>query len=1115
MNKKISTLLAAALVAGSMSANAAVNPAGDLVPAGIKNGGNVLLRQVNPGSGSGATYEGPLFIKDNNGSLSTRFPAASIAAATFEQVMDATWKVTIVPAQSLNGLPTYKFVNKMTGEPFAIVLHTNNNGISTVEPALDEAGNQEWSWNTKLGLYATTSDSTFFFVNAGNQARLKAVKGEAADAVAALAPTGDGSAFRMDPTTDGFTSKSLTPAGFNYLVGSTKKVYFKNDKDVKNSTASPANILTGNTWNARSASVSADSLASTDLFLTNTKKSASGNPYMLMTDTLFYNITTTVDQQLNMLVCDTIGVMPTWAADGKFTGTIETTGTKVTRGTGANAKEVALRPSGLAVFTGEYFFAEDSMVLYATNKAQKPTTDKVITSKAYSAIGSDVKGQIALKVLNDNKIVLTPAVADIDNETKATNADYILPLIQVAEIDAVADGRTSVDDGLYYIKNDKGQYLASPIHNNGTSAEWVTVNADEQEVAHMPAFQWVVLKDRTYSTNVKKVSAVTVANREFANLSNSVQLMIKPGAKYMYASGGTDSLNYLKIEDTKILGDTLLGYKNFEAKDMLVNRYTFNYLHAYTQDKYLAKSADSTVNVLSEDKEAFTLKEIGGIQDYGYEVTDAVAERIAGLKQLRRQAYQIYLESASGDKYLWANDNTENKYAVSPYLHYSNTGFYLKENNDLTEDKCYHALIKVTAEWNDEDDIWEFNNSFISKAGVTDDDLSATLKDQVMGEVRTSAFLVAPYDAPLYRRFNSLKLEGNEGDAADTLRFKEKYRGEYLQVEANPNFTVKGIDFLGIYTQNYSEDGKSFIVDTAFVNRFNGNIKPQYLISIDRMDQAFEAGDMCPVCQEIVANGGTRPANCPHDKAGKAPFHMGKYLVSFADSVDNAIVNKTQYAWKGYSRAGFVKAAHMGDSLYILTNQFADVTLATFDTAAIHKAVKDGKYAAKYIKNLQGDDHKDVTWSMRYVDPTSAATEEEADRSFLFESDGYDKDIAPIYGSWLKMQNGCLVLSDYSTSTFDKITKGDDALIFNIEKGAKDDIATDNEVIATSEVTVIAGEGQVTIAGAAGKKVVISNILGQVVANTVIASDNAVIAAPQGVVVVAVEGEEAVKAIVK
>lgn len=74
---------------------------------------------------------------------------------------------------------------------------------------------------------------------------------------------------------------------------------------------------------------------------------------------------------------------------------------------------------------------------------------------------------------------------------------------------------------------------------------------------------------------------------------------------------------------------------------------------------------------------------------------------------------------------------------------------------------------------------------------------------------------------------------------------------------------------------------------------------------------------------------------------------------------------------------------------------------------------------------------------------------------------------------------------------------------------------TANEGIATSEVKVIAGEGNVTIAGAAGKKVVISNILGQVVANTVISSDNAVIAAPAGVVVVAVEGEAAVKAIVK
>ena len=104
--------------------------------------------------------------------------------------------------------------------------------------------------------------------------------------------------------------------------------------------------------------------------------------------------------------------------------------------------------------------------------------------------------------------------------------------------------------------------------------------------------------------------------------------------------------------------------------------------------------------------------------------------------------------------------------------------------------------------------------------------------------------------------------------------------------------------------------------------------------------------------------------------------------------------------------------------------------------------------------------------------------------------------------SYLRQVNGILYLTkNYA-----------DALTFGIEAV---DTPTANKDVEVSSVTVIAGEGQVTIAGAAGKKVVVSNILGQVVANTVITSDNAPIAAPQGVVVVAVEGEEAVKAIVK
>ena len=88
----------------------------------------------------------------------------------------------------------------------------------------------------------------------------------------------------------------------------------------------------------------------------------------------------------------------------------------------------------------------------------------------------------------------------------------------------------------------------------------------------------------------------------------------------------------------------------------------------------------------------------------------------------------------------------------------------------------------------------------------------------------------------------------------------------------------------------------------------------------------------------------------------------------------------------------------------------------------------------------------------------------------------------------------------------------DQALRFVIEKQAA---PTANEGIEVSEVKVIAGNGQITIMGAAGKQVVVSNILGKVVASQTITSDNATIAVPAGIIAVAVEGEAAVKAIVK
>ena len=86
---------------------------------------------------------------------------------------------------------------------------------------------------------------------------------------------------------------------------------------------------------------------------------------------------------------------------------------------------------------------------------------------------------------------------------------------------------------------------------------------------------------------------------------------------------------------------------------------------------------------------------------------------------------------------------------------------------------------------------------------------------------------------------------------------------------------------------------------------------------------------------------------------------------------------------------------------------------------------------------------------------------------------------------------------------------------FEVMAAAEGETPTANEGVETATVKVIATDGAIIVKGAAGKNVVITNVLGQTIANTVIASDEATISVPAGVVVVAVEGEAAVKAIVK
>ena len=103
--------------------------------------------------------------------------------------------------------------------------------------------------------------------------------------------------------------------------------------------------------------------------------------------------------------------------------------------------------------------------------------------------------------------------------------------------------------------------------------------------------------------------------------------------------------------------------------------------------------------------------------------------------------------------------------------------------------------------------------------------------------------------------------------------------------------------------------------------------------------------------------------------------------------------------------------------------------------------------------------------------------------------------------------------SKYLYSHNGKLGFGTKAEALVVKLGEGD--ATANEAIAAeNNVAVIAGEGVVTVKGAAGKQVVVSNILGQVIANKVATSDEETIAVAAGVAVVVVDGE-ATKVVVK
>lgn len=193
------------------------------------------------------------------------------------------------------------------------------------------------------------------------------------------------------------------------------------------------------------------------------------------------------------------------------------------------------------------------------------------------------------------------------------------------------------------------------------------------------------------------------------------------------------------------------------------------------------------------------------------------------------------------------------------------------------------------------------------------------------------------------------------------------------------------------------------------------------------------------------------------------------------------------YPFAGANWDGDVRAAYITSSVWDLDSiaiKGDTIKIAQFNPAAV----------AFEVAAEVGDEYYRIVSKLKAVNPIFG-TDEASKETLPYKEDTEDKYLAQ--------------LNNVLFWTADK----DKAEIFVIKTASTP--TTNEGVTAPSAIRVTAKAGAVEISGAQGKKVAISNILGQVIANTVISSDNATIAAPQGIVLVAVEGEAAVKAIIE
>ena len=710
---------------------------------------------------------------------------------------------------------------------------------------------------------------------------------------------------------------------------------------------------------------------------------------------------------------------------------------------------------------------------------------------ATSANANKDKG-VRLYVSNvDNKNYLTVIEYAKANDRLAQQYDDAYTNYQVgASVPYIKLGASNIVDfaktfaGKVWNITDKDGKVLSP------NVDWAEVNAGMWDNEFDPATQVQLDKPEghwlPYYSDVNNYGFVNRESGVTWNLYDGwvIRTTDTPNLYEIYNSKywtNADQVYQVYIAEAKNaeLGFTENGYAKFdEAKEALDGKYITLTNGVTGETVYVGKDADDNVILTKDKANAIEFR----IKDLKHNYTDH--DGLAGIDTLQHittylakadltpaqdtvQFYHYRLFETFSEKYL-TYDTQDKKFVLSSFSLTDNehedfrawqwekdydgySTFVLKEKANNT----YNLISNYYVEY----DNCNHTSLSASSTGEFDNDFNANLYDnyywsstetseKMYGAFQTATLANMAY---IYNYNDNDRFALANVDAPEYMTITGSQDTVKISLKAQPNFFLyEDGTFLGMEHVADKDMKPAMFVDTAYVR--NNTYRPQYLLAMNgkHVEPIWDNHPNSPSVPHLVAPDTT----------------YGRFLINAVDSANawtgsvktNPYIHE-QLNGTRYYRLVFVDGYHTGDAL-------------TLNTA---------KGKTKIALNNNND--KVCTFAFRYVD--------EAREGVKIETTYNGKT-----RGWLKYQNNVpVVTNDY-----------EDAHVFTVDNTTTD-APTANEEISAGSVVVAGVNGAVVVKGAEGKNVIVSTILGKVVANEVVSSDNAQIAAPAGIVVVSVDGE--------